>query len=1353
MDIALTLYSMATRGLVRGATEALGVRVMDTVIAFLTERFIDQSQRLTLALQRSNDRAWRALEIALAGDSWWERTKVAVATAQERGFRQQVQAFLDSTPLAGLPSHGEEFRSECLRQLRAARKAGLLSGGAFDAKALAEKTVSFARFANPQKLLEQDWQALGQIAAALREKHFSTLADLLEMRPADAPPLLATAVRCFFRREVEADRQLFQGLAFAQLEKLQKDQEAGFGQLAEAFTQHGQRLEELLGDVQTIVAETHDDVLDIKAELQQHGKQLQELGRAVLQVLQQHQLENRQLNPGDSLSIRNDAERKAVRELIAQYRSLPEEKRRELPALLNAMGKLEVVSGDFESAQRDFEQLADIVADPHAQAEAHANAYQAALEQRDWAGALQFLLKAAELDPEHFELFPLGKYAVERILGAGGFGVAFLCRNRLSGSRVVIKSVRTDGLDRDLTEVFREAQALESLDHPSIIRLRDCDYADTRHTRPYIVMDYFEGPTLHDYVAEHGPLASADAIAVASMVAEGLKAAHARGILHRDIKPGNLLVRGDEPAWQVKVIDFGLAMRSGTLESTARSQRDNTVTGESIAGTIDYAAPEQMGRLSGVAVGPYSDVYGFGKTCCYALFQTPQPTWQHWKQLAPPLAELLSKCLEEDPQQRPQDFAAVLDRLQKLQAASPAVLADDDIPVARLAPDERPRHTAVRRANRTTTRPRRNDEPRTRRAPPRPRRRPWLMLTLTSLAGLLVCWCLFPSWSPTRFLQLQLPMPPRFSLGPLSPAEPLPEADIPAAVAEMKTAHPQRQNELARRFAVTPLVEKHHESVADGLERLLTAAPGNARTEAASALAVWGRKESGPPLIKLIGDFDGRTREAAMNALGKLKIVEAAEPIAARVSDVWDGKSAISALRSIGLGAEKYVIPLLKRNDCRRAVSSLLKDIGSKESLPALQEVASCGDHFDEQAARDAIKALGGIASWEAVPATEIPAVLEALRTANAIDKSALLCRLAATTPIPERKDAVAAAFSEFASSKDAALRGVAVRGLVKWGMMETIAVENLLPLARDRDPNIRRSVVTALARTKDARAAEVIASGLGDVFEQDFTAARLKEMGAAAEKAVIPYLTTGNIRNQKAACSVLGAIGTRNSVEALQRLARDSQMMRRFAEEALKSLGVLQANEIAALAESLPGQSAEQQLESLRRLGVTPPVEERRSVVARSLEMLTESPSEKVRLAALRTLVEWGDRDSMPILGELLSSSDAKLRALALDALAATKDARAAEAIVPLLSKADERRAAGAALQTIGAAAEKAVLPILKTGDRGTQVEVCNILKTIGTGASISTLQDTAKSSDEVVRFAAEQTLQALLARIGAKE
>src|SRR5262249_55950117 len=254
------------------------------------------------------------------------------------------------------------------------------------------------------------------------------------------------------------------------------------------------------------------------------------------------------------------SEHQLIREVLGRFRSLPVEQQQRLPALLNSLAQLEVGAGLFDAAQRDFQEVAALVSDHTAQAEAHANAYQAALERRTWDEALAPLQQAARLDPAGFAPFPLAKYEPQRILGAGGFGVAFLCKHRKAGSRVVIKALRLDGLERDVAEVFREAQVLEELDHPAIIRLRDCDFADSARTRPFLVMDYFDGPTLAGHVEQHGPLAPDDLLELAQMVAEALHAAHARGILHRDVKPANLLVRR-EPSWRVKLIDFGLALK------------------------------------------------------------------------------------------------------------------------------------------------------------------------------------------------------------------------------------------------------------------------------------------------------------------------------------------------------------------------------------------------------------------------------------------------------------------------------------------------------------------------------------------------------------------------------------------------------------------------------------------------------------------------------------------------------------------------------------------------------------------------------------------------------------------------
>ncbi len=336
--------------------------------------------------------------------------------------------------------------------------------------------------------------------------------------------------------------------------------------------------------------------------------------------------------------------------------------------MLNNVGKLEVATGDFEAAQHDFQTVATMTTEPKVQAEAHHNAYQAALERQQWTEALAAVQQAIAIDPARFTPFPLERYEPKRILGAGGFGVVFLCQHRHLVKPVVIKALLASELDRTITDVFAEARALEDLNHPAIIRLRDCDFADSARSRPYLVMDYFDGVNLESYVAERGPLSPEDMLAVACPVAEALQAAHACEILHRDVKPANVLLRRDGEVWRVKLIDFGLALRPGALPGTESTQdpRAQTTTGRSMVGTLHFAAPEQMGQLPGVAVGPHSDVYGFGKSCYYALLGTSHPDDVEKDTLPEGWRKFLAKCTGRTLANRWQNFAEVLAGLVEL---------------------------------------------------------------------------------------------------------------------------------------------------------------------------------------------------------------------------------------------------------------------------------------------------------------------------------------------------------------------------------------------------------------------------------------------------------------------------------------------------------------------------------------------------------------------------------------------------------------------------------------------------------------------------------------------------------------
>src|SRR5262249_34439121 len=137
-----------------------GAAAADAAIKFLGNRFTDHSARLNDALGRANEGAWRALELALAGDSWWDRVKVTLARREDQVFRVPVGASLPMAALADLPGPPAEFRAQALQNLSAARKAGLLTAGGIDHQELARRAGSFARYAEPSALVDAEWAAV-----------------------------------------------------------------------------------------------------------------------------------------------------------------------------------------------------------------------------------------------------------------------------------------------------------------------------------------------------------------------------------------------------------------------------------------------------------------------------------------------------------------------------------------------------------------------------------------------------------------------------------------------------------------------------------------------------------------------------------------------------------------------------------------------------------------------------------------------------------------------------------------------------------------------------------------------------------------------------------------------------------------------------------------------------------------------------------------------------------------------------------------------------------------------------------------------------------------------------------------
>ncbi len=208
--------------------------------------------------------------------------------------------------------------------------------------------------------------------------------------------------------------------------------------------------------------------------------------------------------------------------------------------------------------------------------------------------------------------FFLGKYKLLDHLGTGGMSTVYLAEHLLMHRRVAIKVLPKNRVDDTsyLARFHREARAAAALDDHNIVRAYDVDNEGAIH---YLVMEYIEGRDLQVTVKQDGPLDYAQAADFTRQAALGLARAHAVGLIHRDVKPANLLVDGQNV---VKVLDLGLAKFSDEGKASLTVAYD-----ENVLGTADYLAPEQA--LDSHGVDARADIYSLGCTLYYLLTGHP----------------------------------------------------------------------------------------------------------------------------------------------------------------------------------------------------------------------------------------------------------------------------------------------------------------------------------------------------------------------------------------------------------------------------------------------------------------------------------------------------------------------------------------------------------------------------------------------------------------------------------------------------------------------------------------------------------------------------------------------------------
>ena len=280
----------------------------------------------------------------------------------------------------------------------------------------------------------------------------------------------------------------------------------------------------------------------------------------------------------------------------------------------------------------------------------------------------------------------IGHYSIVSKIGTGGMGEVFLASDNRLGRKVAIKTLSPifDGDEKFLERLRNEARAAASLNHPHVATVYSVEEHDGR---PFIAMEFIDGENLGDLIPEDG--VEVDTFVQWFLpVVRGLEHAHARGIVHRDIKPGNIMITNDGI---MKILDFGLAHFATTPSTNGESSDPSLTQTGQVFGTPAYMSPEQA---TGKEVDLRTDVFSLGVVMFEALtgvrpfrgdssaevianlMKTDPPSVSDIRPEVPDvLARLISSCLKKKPSDRVEDMAHVKSILRETQTVSTSVLS------------------------------------------------------------------------------------------------------------------------------------------------------------------------------------------------------------------------------------------------------------------------------------------------------------------------------------------------------------------------------------------------------------------------------------------------------------------------------------------------------------------------------------------------------------------------------------------------------------------------------------------------------------------------------------------------------
>jgi eukaryotic-like serine/threonine-protein kinase len=286
--------------------------------------------------------------------------------------------------------------------------------------------------------------------------------------------------------------------------------------------------------------------------------------------------------------------------------------------------------------------------------------------------------------------FTIGKYKLLERIGFGGMGQVFLCEHMYMRRRVAIKVLPPAKAEEPaaLGRFYREARAAAALDHPNIVRTHDIDQDGNLH---FLVMEYVDGSSLLEIVKKKGPMSIDRAVHTVWQSIQGLDHAFRVGVIHRDIKPGNILIDRDGIA---KILDMGLARFYQSDDDMLTKKYDE----KSVLGTADYVAPEQT--INSHDVDVRADIYSLGATFYYLLAghppfpegsisqkliahqtRNPTPIRNLRPEIPQPIADIVAKMMAKSIDHRFQSPADVYESLLPFVDQTVGVPPEDEMPV------------------------------------------------------------------------------------------------------------------------------------------------------------------------------------------------------------------------------------------------------------------------------------------------------------------------------------------------------------------------------------------------------------------------------------------------------------------------------------------------------------------------------------------------------------------------------------------------------------------------------------------------------------------------------------------------